>query len=110
MVVRIIDLWTVKERNDQLHIQLIIQDAKGHKIQVITHPRDYKHWVDVLTEHESCTLYNGEPLKNDLPFKACENNLKLMFTTATTMRKHLNKDIPPHQYAFLLCCSLLHWD
>ncbi|CAL5193772.1 unnamed protein product [Lathyrus oleraceus] len=102
MAIRIIDLWTIKERNGQLHVKMVIQYAKGHKIQVVTRHRDYKHWTKMLIEHETYALYNGEPLKNDLPLKAYENHLKVMFTTATTGCKNAIHNIHAHQSLIFL--------
>ncbi|XP_058768295.1 uncharacterized protein LOC131642022 [Vicia villosa] len=100
MGIRVIDLWTVKERNGKLHVELIIQDAKGQQIQVVTRPREYNHWMQVLTEHDTYTLYNGEPLKNDIQLKACDNPIKLMFNQATTLYKNPQHNIPPHKFDF----------
>ncbi|CAI8589665.1 unnamed protein product [Vicia faba] len=56
--------------------------------------------MEVLTEQETYTLYNGEPLKKDLQLKACDNELKLLFNGATTLFKTPIHDIPSHKFDF----------
>ncbi|KAL5064249.1 hypothetical protein RYX36_025986 [Vicia faba] len=41
IVIRVVDLWSVKERNGQQHFEGGIQDRKGDKIHVVTRNRDF---------------------------------------------------------------------
>ncbi|CAI8609787.1 unnamed protein product [Vicia faba] len=101
------------EIGSQLHVELIIQDAKRHKIQVITSPSEFNHWMEVLTEQQTYTLYNGELLKNDLQLNACDNDLNLLFNIATNLCKNQIHNIPPYKLYFnpifdFLCGSYKH--
>ena len=45
-------------------------------------------------------IYNGEPLKNDLPLKVCDNNFKLFFSAGTTITQVDIPEIPPQTFQF----------
>ncbi|CAK8562296.1 unnamed protein product [Lathyrus sativus] len=79
LAIRIVDLWTVTERNGQQHFECVIQDSKYDKIHVVTRNRDFDLWKQRLQEHMTYMVYNGDPLNNDIPLKICENLLKLFF-------------------------------
>ncbi|KAL5066292.1 hypothetical protein RYX36_028029 [Vicia faba] len=81
----------------------------GHKIQVVSWPREFNHWMEVLTEQETYMLYNGEPLKNDIPLKACDNEIKLLFNSATTLCKTPLDNIPLHKFNFKPISDFSWW-
>ncbi|XP_058726584.1 uncharacterized protein LOC131597943 [Vicia villosa] len=100
MLIRVVDMWVVIEKNGQQHLEMVIQDGKGDKIHVTTRNRDFQDWIEVVKEHETFYLYNGEPVKNDGPFKVCFNPLKLIFNGGTTMTKADIPEVPTHKYNF----------
>ncbi|XP_058747831.1 uncharacterized protein LOC131620672 [Vicia villosa] len=100
MQIRVVDLWVVKEKTGQKHIELVIQDVKGDQIHVTTRSRDFKDWNDQVKEHETYTLHNGEPVVNDGALKVCSNPLKIVFNGGTAMTKVPFPDIPHHKYNF----------
>ncbi|XP_058751920.1 uncharacterized protein LOC131625020 [Vicia villosa] len=100
MLIRVVDLWIVMEKTGQQHLELIIQDAKGDRIHVSTRSRDFKDWIEQVREHETYSLYNGEPVLNDGPYKVCANPLKLVFNGGTTMKNVAVPEIPTHKYNF----------
>ncbi|XP_058767227.1 uncharacterized protein LOC131640870 [Vicia villosa] len=100
MLIRVVDLWVVIEKNGQQHIEAVIQDGQGDKIHVITRSRDFQDWVEVVKEHETYNLYNGEPVENDVPLKVCCNPLKLIFNGGTTKTKVAIPEIPAHSFSF----------
>ncbi|XP_058767622.1 uncharacterized protein LOC131641334 [Vicia villosa] len=100
MHIRVVDMWIVIEKNGSQHLEAVIQDAKGDKIHVTTWGKDFQDWVEVVTEHGTYYLYNGEPVENDGPFKVCFNPLKLIFNGGTTMTKVAIPEIPTHSYSF----------
>ncbi|CAL5187020.1 unnamed protein product [Lathyrus oleraceus] len=53
IVIRVVDLWIVKERNGQQHVECLIQDSKGNKIRVVTQNRDFEIWNQTLQEHQT---------------------------------------------------------
>ncbi|KAL5073230.1 hypothetical protein RYX36_012214 [Vicia faba] len=65
MHIRVVDLWVVKEKTCQQHLELVIQDGKGDQIHVTTRSRDFNDWVEQLKERETYYLHNGEHVIND---------------------------------------------
>ncbi|XP_058726335.1 uncharacterized protein LOC131597668 [Vicia villosa] len=100
MLIRVVDLWVVNEKNGHQHLEMVIQDVKGGKIHVTTWNRDFKDWFEQVKEHETYILYNGEPVDNEGPLKVCSHPLKLVFNGGTTMTKAALPDIPTHKYIF----------
>lgn len=70
------------------------------KIHVTTRNREFKDWIEKLVEHETYCHDNGEPIVNDITFKVCNNNLKLLFNGGTTVSKMEIPEVPPHQFKF----------
>ncbi|XP_058782843.1 uncharacterized protein LOC131657463 [Vicia villosa] len=79
MMIRVVDLWVVSEKNGHQHLEMVIQDVKGDKIHVTTWNRDFKDWFEQVKEHETFIVYNGEPVDNEGPLKVCSHPLKLIF-------------------------------
>ncbi|XP_058734765.1 uncharacterized protein LOC131606586 [Vicia villosa] len=100
MLIRVIDVWVVKEKTGQQHLEFIIQDGKGDRIHATTRSRDFPDWIKQVKEHDTYSLYNGEPIINDGPFKVCSNPLKLLFNGGTTMTSLEIPEIPRHKYTF----------
>ncbi|XP_058746517.1 uncharacterized protein LOC131619441 [Vicia villosa] len=100
MAIRVVDLWTVTEKNGYQHIEMVIQDGEGDKIHVTTRNRDFNDWVQQVKEHDTFFLYNGEPVDNDAPLKVCSNPLKLVFNGGTTMTSVAIPGIPTHKFCF----------
>ncbi|XP_058744297.1 uncharacterized protein LOC131616858 [Vicia villosa] len=73
---------------------------QGDRIHITTWSRDFKDWIEQVKEHETYSLYNGEPILNDGPFKVCPNPLKLVFNGGTTMTIMAISEIPTHKYNF----------
>ncbi|CAK8543315.1 unnamed protein product [Lathyrus sativus] len=87
MLIRVADLWIVKEKSGLHHFKMVIQDSQGDQIHVTTWNREFKDWSEQLTEHDTYCLYNGESMPNDDTFKVCPNKLKLVFNGGTTVSK-----------------------
>ncbi|XP_058780631.1 uncharacterized protein LOC131654577 [Vicia villosa] len=98
MMIRVVDLWVVNEKNGHQHLEMVIQD--GDNIHVTTWNRDFKDWFEQVKEHETFILYNGEPVDNEGPLKVCSHPLKLIFNGGTTMTKVALPDIPAYKYIF----------
>ncbi|CAK8574917.1 unnamed protein product [Lathyrus sativus] len=100
MLIRIVDLWIVKEKSGLQHFELVIQDSQGDQIHVTTRNREFKDWSEQLTEHDTYCLYNGEPMTNDGTSKVFPNKLKLVFNGGTTILKLPIPEIPKHHFKF----------
>ncbi|KAL5066318.1 hypothetical protein RYX36_028055 [Vicia faba] len=53
IAIRVVDVWNVKERNGQQHLEAIIQDAKAEQIHVVTRSRDLDVWKNKLQENQT---------------------------------------------------------
>ncbi|KAI5444614.1 hypothetical protein KIW84_013035 [Lathyrus oleraceus] len=81
-------------------IKGLVKGNQGDQIHVTTRNREFKDWIEQLTEHETYCLYNGEPMVNDNTFKVCLNKLKLVFNGGTIFSKIPTPVIPPQQFKF----------
>ncbi|XP_058746000.1 uncharacterized protein LOC131618861 [Vicia villosa] len=100
MLIRVVDLWVVNEKNGHQHLEMVIQDVKADKIHVTSWNRDFKDWFEQVKEHETYIMYNGEPIDNEGPLKVCSHPLKLVLNGGTTMMKAELPDIPTHKFIF----------
>ncbi|KAI5434657.1 hypothetical protein KIW84_021472 [Lathyrus oleraceus] len=100
MLIRVANLWVVKEKNGLHHLEMVIQDAKGDQIHVTTRNREFKDCIEQLIENETYCLYNGDHMVNEGNFKVCLNKLKLVFNGGTTISKMEITAILPHQFKF----------
>ncbi|XP_058767403.1 uncharacterized protein LOC131641098 [Vicia villosa] len=100
MLIRVVDLWVVTEKNGHQHLEMVIQDVKADKIHVTSWNRDFTNWVEQLKEHETYIMYNGEPVDNEGPLKVCSHPLKIVLNGGTTMMKAVLPDIPTHKFIF----------
>ncbi|CAL5189904.1 unnamed protein product [Lathyrus oleraceus] len=69
MLIRVANLWVVKEKNGLHHLEMVIQDAKGDQIHVTTRNREFKDCIEQLIENETYCLYNGDHMVNEGNFK-----------------------------------------
>ncbi|KAI5389705.1 hypothetical protein KIW84_075122 [Lathyrus oleraceus] len=53
MLIRLVELWVVKEKSELQHLEMVIQDSKGDQIYVTTQNQEFNDWTEQLTEHES---------------------------------------------------------
>lgn len=53
-----------------------------------------------IQEHQTCMIYNGEPILNDLPFKICDNPLNLFLNGGTTITMIDMPKIITHKFDF----------
>ncbi|KEH27220.1 hypothetical protein MTR_6g088820 [Medicago truncatula] len=60
-------------------MKLIICDAKGDQVHVITRYRDLEHWKALIEENKTYTLYNCHVFDNDIAF----NPFKVVFGFGT---------------------------
>ncbi|XP_058745885.1 uncharacterized protein LOC131618735 [Vicia villosa] len=100
IVVRVVGIWIVKERNGQQHLEAILQDVKAYQIHVVTRSRDLESWKKILQENQTYMVYNGEALMNDMQLKVCDNKFKLFFNRSTTITALDIPDIPSHTFHF----------
>ncbi|RHN44434.1 hypothetical protein MtrunA17_Chr7g0219411 [Medicago truncatula] len=54
---RLLESWTVVGSNGNQHVKLIIGDAKGDRIHVITRFRDFELWKSLIEESKTLNCY-----------------------------------------------------
>ncbi|KAL5100399.1 hypothetical protein RYX36_004726, partial [Vicia faba] len=96
----VVNVWNVKERNAQQHLEAIIQDAKADQIHVVTRFRDLDVWKNKLQQNQTYMVYNGETMYNDTPVKVCDNKYNLFFNHSITITVVDIPYIPQHKFNF----------
>ncbi|KAL5073337.1 hypothetical protein RYX36_012321 [Vicia faba] len=96
----VVDVWNVKDRNGQQHLEAIIQDEKAEQIHVVTRSCDLDVWKNNLLENQTYMVYNGETMLYDMPTKVCDKKYKLFFNRSTTISAVEISDIPQHNFYF----------
>ncbi|CAK8539990.1 unnamed protein product [Lathyrus sativus] len=46
MLIRVVDLWIVKEKSGLQHFEMVIQDSQGDQIHGTTRNREFKDWYE----------------------------------------------------------------
>ncbi|XP_019427045.1 PREDICTED: uncharacterized protein LOC109335358 [Lupinus angustifolius] len=81
IVVRITEIWYVQLPPKPGHLEMILMDCKGDKIQVSVKKDEFNQWKDHLIEDNTYVMHNFNVFHNDLQFKACNHAYILQFTT-----------------------------
>ncbi|KEH37320.1 hypothetical protein MTR_2g437520 [Medicago truncatula] len=55
----VLDSWIVNGSNENQHMKLIICDAKGDRVHVITRYRELEHWKALIEENKTYTLFEA---------------------------------------------------
>ncbi|KEH36178.1 hypothetical protein MTR_3g112110 [Medicago truncatula] len=71
----VLDSWIVTGSNENQHLKLIVCDAEGDRVHVITRYRELEHWKALIKENKTYTLYNCHVFDNDIAF----NSFKVIF-------------------------------
>ncbi|KAF1872484.1 hypothetical protein Lal_00016785 [Lupinus albus] len=77
------------------HLEMILMDSKGDKIQVSLKKDEFNQWSQYLLENKTYIMHNFNVLRNDLQFKACDH-----FTAGTTLKQREFPDITELEYDF----------
>ncbi|KAE9610945.1 putative nucleic acid-binding protein [Lupinus albus] len=100
VVVRITQLWYVQVPPKPCHLEMILMDSKGHKIQVSVKKNEFNQRSQSLLENKTYIMHNFNVLRNDLQFKACDHVYRMQFTAGTTIKQREFPDIPELEYDF----------
>ncbi|CAH9113013.1 unnamed protein product [Cuscuta epithymum] len=98
VAVRVISLCSVQSPSK--FIEMILMDAKGHKIQAIARNAEVVTCKSKIKEKETYVMQNFSILCNDGQFKACDHPFKLQFTGGTSVKHQELPDIPRDYYTF----------
>ncbi|XP_058765056.1 replication protein A 70 kDa DNA-binding subunit C-like [Vicia villosa] len=100
LAVRIIDSWSVVNSKGAEHLEMVIMDAAGDRIQVLIRADHTHKWKPRIQENMTCIINNGTVFDNDFQWKLCDHSKKFVFLGGTTM-KHMDvQNIPPRKYYF----------
>ncbi|KAE9591336.1 putative nucleic acid-binding protein [Lupinus albus] len=101
-------LWKIAIRITQIryvqtplkpgHLEMILMDSKGGKIQVSVRKDEFNQGSQCLLENNTYVMHNFNVLRNDLQYKACDHVYRMQFTPGTTLKQREFPDIPELQY------------
>ncbi|KAF1892386.1 hypothetical protein Lal_00010851 [Lupinus albus] len=100
IAVRITQLWYVQIPPKSGHLEMILMDSKGDKIQVSVKKDEFNQRNQSLLENKTYVMHNFNVLRNDLQFKACDHVYRMQFTASTTLKQREFHDIPELEYNF----------
>ncbi|KAE9604399.1 putative nucleic acid-binding protein [Lupinus albus] len=100
IVVRITNLWYVQMPPRSDHLDMILMDSKGDKIQVFALNVGFNIWRHYLVEGKTYMIQNFYVIPNDLQFKSRHHLYRIQFHGSTTIGRIEYPAIPPTQYDF----------
>ncbi|KAI5434804.1 hypothetical protein KIW84_021571 [Lathyrus oleraceus] len=100
LVVRIMDVWSVVNNKGIEHLEMIVMDSLGDRIQVLIRHDHLLKWKEVIKENMTCIINNGSVYNNDFQWKVCDHSKKIVFLGGTTMKAIELQNIPPKGYFF----------
>ncbi|KAI5401138.1 hypothetical protein KIW84_065836 [Lathyrus oleraceus] len=100
LAVRIMDVWSVVNNKGIEHLEMIVMDSLGDRIQVLIRHDHLLKWKEVIKENMTCIINNGSVYNNDFQWKVCDHSKKLVFLGGTTMKAIELQNIPPKGYFF----------
>ncbi|KAI5443450.1 hypothetical protein KIW84_012191 [Lathyrus oleraceus] len=100
LAVRIMDVWSVVNNKGIEHLEMIVMDSLGDRIQVLIRHDHLLKWKEVIKENMTCIINNGSVYNNDFQWKVCDHSKKIVFLGGTTMKTIELQNIPPKGYFF----------
>ncbi|AES62036.1 uncharacterized protein [Medicago truncatula] len=105
--VRITDMWIVTNMNNHQHLEMVLTDSKGDKIQGIIVKDDIAKWGSILIEQKTYVMQNFKVLKNDLQFKLCDHPCKMIIHGGSVICEHPFPNIPRTKVEFKTFAEIL---
>lgn len=100
IAVRVVDMWTVANSKNKQHIEMVLCDKEGDRIQVIL-PAEFKdQFKGRIAENTTFTLQNFEVEKNEMSIKATDHPFRLVFNGGTSVDNIDKHDIPKPSFNF----------
>ncbi|KAI5384423.1 hypothetical protein KIW84_071438 [Lathyrus oleraceus] len=100
LAVRIMDVWSVVNNKGIEHLEMIVMDSLGDRIQVLIRHDHLLKWKEVIKENMTCIINNGSVYNNDFQWKVCDHSKKFVFLGGTIMKAIELQNIPPKGYFF----------
>ncbi|KAF1862320.1 hypothetical protein Lal_00026848 [Lupinus albus] len=76
IVVRITEIWYVQIPPKPGHVEMVLMDSKGDKIQVSVRNEEFNEWKERLVENKTYVMHNYNVFRNELQFKEGEDESK----------------------------------
>ncbi|KAE9591473.1 putative nucleic acid-binding protein [Lupinus albus] len=73
IAVRITQIWYVQTPPKPGHLEMILMDSNGDKIQVSVRNDEFNQWSQCLLENNIYVMHNFNVLRNDLQYKVCDH-------------------------------------
>ncbi|KAE9601408.1 putative nucleic acid-binding protein [Lupinus albus] len=100
IAVRITKLWFVQKPPNSGHLEMVLMDSKGHKIQVSVVKEEFNRWRNYLVEYDTYMMQNLDVMLNDCEFKACDHLYRMEFNADTIVDRLICPAIPLFEYEF----------
>ncbi|KAI5430375.1 hypothetical protein KIW84_034817 [Lathyrus oleraceus] len=100
LAVRIMDVWSVVNNKGIEHLEMIVMDSLGDRIQVLIRHDHLLKWKEVIKENMTCIINNGSVYNNDFQWKVCDHSKKIVLLGGTTTKAIELQNIPPKGYFF----------
>ncbi|KAF1897986.1 hypothetical protein Lal_00032748 [Lupinus albus] len=100
IAIRMVNIWYVQIPLKHGHLEMILMDFQGSKIQVYVRNEEFNVWKEQLVEYKTYVVHNFDVMLNDLQFKAYEHVYRMEFTTGTTLEQVFYPGIPHFEYDF----------
>ncbi|XP_058776332.1 uncharacterized protein LOC131650644 [Vicia villosa] len=100
LAVRVVDLWSVINSKGNEHMEMVIMDALGDRIQVLIRSDHTPKWKERIRENMSCIINNGTVYDNDFQWKLCDHDKKFVFIGGTTVKEVDIQNLPPKRFFF----------
>ncbi|KAE9607701.1 putative nucleic acid-binding protein [Lupinus albus] len=107
IAVRITNRWYVSMPPRSGHLDMILMDSKGDKIQGSVLNAEFNVWRHYLVEDKTFMIQNFYVIPNNLEFKSCHYLYRIQFHGNTTVGRIEYPAIPPTQYDFKKFAEIL---
>ncbi|KAI5390438.1 hypothetical protein KIW84_075671 [Lathyrus oleraceus] len=74
LAVRIMDVWSVVNNKGIEHLEMIVMDSLGDRIQVLIRHDHLLKWKEVIKENMTCIINNDNVYNNDFQWKNGEDD------------------------------------
>ncbi|XP_058763379.1 uncharacterized protein LOC131636802 [Vicia villosa] len=100
LAVRIIDSWSVVNSKIIEHLEMVIVDPAGDRIQILICVDLTPKWKSRIQENMTCIINNNTVFDNIFHWKLCDHFKKIVFLDGTILKAINVQNLPPMRYYF----------